>query len=98
MNDLMKRKKMDEIVIAICSHTTLKEAATALDCDVRTLQRYIEMEEFGERFFEFTRLTQRAAAVMLAANYQKAFQVISELLDSPKDSTRLQAANSLVRH
>jgi HEAT repeat protein len=98
MNDLMKHKKMDEIVIAICSHTTLKEAATSLSCDVRTLQRYMEMEEFAERFFEFTRLTQRAAAVTLAANHQKAIQVISELLDSPKDSIRLQAANSLLRH
>ena len=98
MRDLIKYKRIDEIVIAIYSHSTLKEAATSLDCDVRTLQRYMDNEEFRERFYEFSSLTQKAAAITLAAHLQKAVQTITELLDSPKDPIRLQAANSLLKH
>ena len=97
MNDIIKHKKMDEIVIAISSHSTLKDAATSLDCDVRTLQRYMEMEDFPAMFYEFNRLTQKAAAITLSAHQLKAMQTITSLLDSPLDSIRLQAANTLVK-
>jgi uncharacterized protein (UPF0335 family) len=97
MNDLMKHKKMDEIIIAIHSHGTLKEAAASLNYDVRTLQRYVDMEEFQERFDEFTCLTKKAATILISANQLKAVQTRIELLDSDSDSIRLQAANAILR-
>ena len=97
MRDLIKYKKMDEIVVAIRGHGTLKDAANSLNCDVRTLQRYMEDEEFRERFFEFSSLTRRAAAVSIAAHQLKAAKTLASLLDSPSDSVRIQAVNALLK-
>ena len=97
MNDLIKHKKLDEIVVAIRGHSTLKDAANSLNCDVRTLQRYMKDEEFREIFFEFASLTRKAAAVTIAAHQLKAAQTLASLLESPSDSVRIQAVNALLK-
>ena len=96
MNDMMKHKKMFEIVIAICSHPTLKEAANSLGCDVRTIQRHMADEEFPDIFYEVSRQTRMAAAITVAANQLKAAATMVSLLESPNDSIRYKAASAML--
>ncbi len=97
MKAIIKHKRMEEIVIAIRSHSTLKEAASSLNCGVRTLQRYMNDPEFTEVFFEFARQSRLAAVVTCAAVQQQEMLTLASHLESPSDPVSLKASTEILK-
>ena len=90
----------EEIISAIITHRTFREAAESLGISPRTITARMRSREFRSLYLYAKTDLLRAATFSLADHLSEAVDVISEIRNdqSANPAIRLQAAHSLLSH
>lgn len=83
---MTRRYADDEVIAALLSHDTVKDAADALGCSTKTIYNYVNREGFAEKLEAARDLTNRVTADVLERATVAAVERMRKILEEDTGS------------